>query len=132
MAHCPDGHPDDTPLRYTEPNEFGVDGLRPALTLTRRAAEHEVAFGVALCRRLPQVAAFLRRGLIDVRKANVLIDGVLGLPEDQARGLVAAVIDDALDLATGELRARLRRECLIADPEVESDATRRGWRGAEW
>ena len=95
--------------------------MRPALTLTRRSAEHEVGFSLELVRRLPQVWCYLRRGGIDLRKARVLVNGVAAMSEPEARTCVAAVVDDAPDLPTGELRARLRLRLDGSHPAPSDD-----------
>ncbi len=64
----------------------------------------------------------LGEGRIDGRRARVLVDGTAHLDQRAARRVVAEVADRAPDLTTGQLRALLRKLCLVADPE---DAKRR-------
>ena len=97
--------------------EFAACEVAAALRLTRTAAQHELAFARDVTERLPQVAELLRSGRIDVRRARVLVDGTAHVADDQARRVVADVADRAGDLTTGQLRALLRRLCLVADPE---------------
>jgi hypothetical protein len=101
----------------TDPlGEFAALEVGAALRLTRTAAHHEVAFAWDLTRRLPQVAWLLATGRIDMRRARVLVDGTGHLTEAAARRVVADIAAGAGDLTTGQLRARLRRLCIVADP----------------
>ena len=56
-------------------------------------------------------------GRVDGRRARVLADGTAHLTAEAARRVVADVADRAGDLTTGQLRALLRKLCLVADPE---------------
>ncbi len=102
--------------------EFAALEVGAALRLTRTAAQHEVAFAHDVTERLPQVGEMLGEGRIDGRRARVLADGTAHLDQRAARRVVAEVADGAPDLTTGQLRALLRKLCLVADPE---DAKRR-------
>ncbi|NND01892.1 MAG: DUF222 domain-containing protein, partial [Acidimicrobiia bacterium] len=93
-----------------------------ALHLTRRSAEAETHFALELTRRLPEVQVALLRGDVDLRRARTLLRGTEHLPDHTARRIVDQVIDDARELTTGQLAARLRRLCMDSDPE---DAARR-------
>ncbi len=129
LTYTVPGDSDGAALRYSHENVFASDELRPALTLTRRSAEYETGFAVALRRRLPQVWRFLERGWIDIHKARVLTDGVAGVNETDARVLVASVIEDAPQLTTGQLRARLKRATTIHDPELTKQRYEEGLAG---
>ncbi len=61
-------------------------------------------------------------GLIDERRADLIAGGTCHLDEPVARGVVDLVIEEPPRLTTGELAARLRELCVIADPD---DAARR-------
>jgi len=95
--------------------------IRTALTLTRRAADAELGFALELEERLPRVAQALSTGSIDQRRARTLVDTTLHLPQEAARDVVDRVIDEAPDLTTGQLRARLQRLCLEVDPDDARD-----------
>jgi hypothetical protein len=101
--------------------ELAADGaameVRAALRLTRRAADSEIGFSLALRERLPRVFQALMLGLIDVRRAKTIDYGTSHLPEETARKVVDRVIEDASRLTTGQLAARLRKLCVEADPE---------------
>jgi hypothetical protein len=97
--------------------EAAATEIRAALRLTRRAAESELDLAVSLRRRLPGVWSALREGLIDGRRARVIIDGTTHLDQETARRVVDTVIEDAPHLTTGELRALVRRLSLAVDPD---------------
>lgn len=91
--------------------------LRAALCLTRRAAETELDLAIGLCRRLPAVFAALEQGLIDLRRARVLIDTTSHLHERIAREVCGQVLERAGGMTTGQLAAHLRRVCIETDPD---------------
>lgn len=92
------------------------------LHLTRRAAEATTDLAIQLVRRLPEVHRAMLRGDLDVPRARALYQGTDHLPPHTARRIVNAMIDEATELTTGQLAARLRKLCLEHDPE---DAARR-------
>lgn len=91
--------------------------LRAALRLTRRSADIEIGFAQELTSRLPQVAAELLAGRVDVRRARVLIDETVHLSESEAHEVVDQIIDRAGQLTTGELRARVKKLRFAIQPE---------------
>lgn len=114
MASIVDALDDDHP-------KYGLDAaaaeIQAALRLTRRATENELSFALDLQRRLPQVWDALVRGDIDGRRAHTITRGTGHLSVAVARGVVERVIEAAGGLTTGELKARLEREVIEADPE---------------
>lgn len=110
-----------------------------ALHLTGRSArfEFEIAWGLS---RLPEVWASFDRGDIDNRRARVLVDYLSHLDKSESSFVLERVLDDAPYLTTGQLRARLAKLCLMANPDesklryqnalgkrrVESRATEQG------
>lgn len=97
--------------------EAAAAEIRVALRLTRRAADAELGLALELRQRLPRVWAALAKGEIDVRRAKTIADGTLHLPVSVARGAVERIIEHAPGLTTGQLRARLDRLGMEADPE---------------
>ena len=91
--------------------------IRAALTLTRRAADVELGFAVDLKRRLPRVAHALEAGTIDVRRAKTIGHGTVHLSAAAASSVVDQIIEHAPVLTTGQLRARIGRLCIEADPQ---------------
>ncbi len=88
-----------------------------ALHLTRRASESQLHFAIQLRSRIPRVWEALAAGRIDRRRAHVIDDATTHLTDAAARCVVEAIIDDAAVLTTGQLRARLDRLCIQADPD---------------
>jgi hypothetical protein len=91
--------------------------IRAALRLTRRAAESGLDVAVGVRRRLPRLWTALACGDVDAPRTRVIFSGTSHLDEDTARRVVDLVIEDAPRFTTGELRARLARLCMEADPE---------------
>jgi hypothetical protein len=76
-----------------------------------------LGFALELQHRLPQVWEALFGGTIDLRRAKTFSYATKHLPDPVARLVVDRVIDAASGLTTGELRARLAREVIEADPD---------------
>ncbi len=96
--------------------EAAAAEIRVALRLTRRTADYHLAFAHRLCGR-PAVLASLRQGSIDVARARVLLDETGHLPERAAMAVIDEVVGDAGTKTTTQLRRRLRKLCLTADPD---------------
>jgi Domain of unknown function (DUF222) len=98
---------------------FDADEVAFALHLPRMVAQREVALGRDLVHRLPAVFAALAAGRIDLTRARVFSD-LLSAVDDDA--LVRAIADDLLPPAeewtASQLRSRLQREILTADPDA--------------
>jgi hypothetical protein len=120
MVEISDAAPGDAasdPERLAEAFEHAADEIRAALTLTRRAAETRLDYAADLVGRLPQVGELLERGSIDWAKARVFVDGTAHLNITAARSVVAELKDRASNLTTGQLRARIRKLVVEADPD---------------
>lgn len=91
--------------------------IAAALRLTRRAADVEMTLALELQRRLPDVWDALLAGVIDVRRARVLVDDTVHLSIATAQDVVATVLEDAVHMTTGQLRAKLRKLSIQLDPE---------------
>ena len=108
--------------------EWGVEGaaaeIGAALSLARTSAVYETGLALDLCRRLPRVWLDLCLGKLDMRRAGVLVDETLNVTETIARNVVDSVLGDAPGLTTGQLRHRLRKLCIDADPEPPWDSWR--------
>jgi len=94
-----------------------ADEIRTALHLTRSAADTELGFALDLYRRLPQVLAMLKTGLIDVRRAKTIDRETSHLSIGAARNVVERIAEAAPKLTTGELRARIKKLCIQADQD---------------
>jgi hypothetical protein len=94
------------------------DEVAAALTLTAHAARTLLSDAAGLA-RLPAVHAALSTGQIDPAKAAVFTTELSALPADQiATEIADAVLPDAAGLTTSQIRNRLRRRILAADPDA--------------
>ncbi len=91
--------------------------IRAGLSLTRRAADAELDLALDLAQRLPRVWQALAAGDIDVPKARVIVTGTTHLSIATAQEVAGQIIDDAAGLTTGQLRARIAKLCISADPD---------------
>lgn len=114
---------DGPALRSEEWYEYANLEVRAALTLTRRATDNEMGTAQDLVARLPLLWEALSTGSIDMRKALTIARGVGHLGDNEARKVVKRVLVSAPELTTGQIRARLRRLCLEADPDEAKKRT---------
>src|SRR5262245_40163020 len=107
--------PDGSPGRTVSVNEHVVDELGFAMRWTGQAAGgwlHRALMVTAY----PAVFTALDAGVIDVPRAQVIIDGVGVLDDAAAATVIGQVIDQAAGWTTGQLRARLGRLVEAVDP----------------
>ncbi|MEN8112908.1 MAG: DUF222 domain-containing protein [Actinomycetota bacterium] len=117
MASVADAYQDELDAAPLEAADATAYELRPALHLTRRAADAELSLALDLRDRLPAVFDSLSAGLIDQRRARTIVWQTTHLNDQEARLVVDRIIDHAPNLTTGQLMARLRRLCTEVDPE---------------
>lgn len=117
MSYSAPGQSHTDPERLSEVFDSAADELRPALTLSRRAAEFRLCLASDVVERLPEVWAMFAEGLIDYAKVRAFSDGTLHVSDDTARVVVSELAEVAPDLTVGQLRARIRRLCAETDPE---------------
>ena len=98
--------------------------IAAALRLTRKAADIEMSLALELQHRLPDVWDALCDGAIDVRRARILIDDTVHLGVGTARLIVAGLLRDSCRMTSGQLRARIRKLCIGADPDDAGDRYR--------
>lgn len=116
MATAVPSGPDQLPEQGDEWFEFASEEMQAGLALTRRAADSELALARDFV-EYPRVFGALRAGRIDLRRARVICDSLAGVEVDTAERIIDGVIDEGPRLTTGQLRARLRRLLIEADPE---------------
>ena len=103
---------------------FEADEVAFALAWTHGAARRQVDFGRYLTRTLPDVLAALRSGDIDTARAWVFYDQLAPVDDALAAQVAAPILSKAPRLTTSQLRDRLRRAILTADPEAAAARTR--------
>ncbi|MEN8235314.1 MAG: DUF222 domain-containing protein [Actinomycetota bacterium] len=117
MASVVDAYEHEFDATYLEAADATAYELRPALRLTRRAADVELSLALDLRDRIPKVLAALSAGLIDQRRARTIVWQTTHLNDEEARQVVDQIIDQASELTTGQLMARIRRLCMDVDPD---------------
>src|SRR5262249_1551501 len=89
------------------------DEIAAALTLTGRAADGLLDRAIAL-QRLPAASAALTAGDIDLPRARVIADEVIGLTDEHAAAVDQVIASTAPGQTTGQLRAAARRAVIAA------------------
>lgn len=117
ISYAAPGGADSEAERLSEAFEYASDEIRAALALSRRAAEYRLSMAADLLERLPQVWDLFDRGLIDQARARAFSDGTAHVSEETARAVVARLADVAPGLTVSQLRYRILRLCITADPE---------------
>jgi hypothetical protein len=108
--------------------DIAVDEVRAELRLTRQAALTELEAATAV-EAVPAVAAGLRAGRLDRRRALVLAQGCADLRAEHTDALVAAVLGDAGALTATGLAERVRKVATALDPAWAERRYRRAVRG---
>ena len=88
-----------------------------ALMMTDHAATAWADLAITLCWRLPETGQALASGVIDLARARVIAEATSVLGEDAARAVEAQVLPGAGQQTTAQLRVRLRRAVIAADPD---------------
>lgn len=99
------------------PAERAAAEIAVALTLPDGTAARLVDFATGLA-MLDDVGEWLRRGEIDVRKAEIFVQELAPLPWLQASIIACRHLQAATEMTSSQLRAALRRAVLAADPEA--------------
>ncbi len=92
-----------------------------ALALSPGTAEWWTGQAVTLTWRLPATGAALAAGQIDAYRARLITEATSLLDEDTARRVEDDVLPEAGELTYAQLRARLRKAVIIADPQGAED-----------
>jgi hypothetical protein len=88
-----------------------------ALALSPGTAEWWTSQAITLTWRLPATGAALAAGQIDAYRARLITEATSLLDEDTARAVENDVLPEAGELTYAQLRSRLRKAVIIADPE---------------
>ena len=115
--------------RRAEPVDHAVDEIAANLTWTNTAASKQLDFAERLVEELPEVHTAMLAGHLDWPKARVLADGVTGLDPETARTITALLLPGAAKRTTGQLRARLAKLIILADPDAAQRRYRQGLKG---
>jgi hypothetical protein len=110
--HTPEG----VVVRMPAPDEFSIDRIAWTLRWSLPAARAQLDLAADLLDRLPVVYASLQAGRIDLPRARVFHEVLLGVDDAIAQAVVARVIAQAPQWTCGRLRERLRYHLHKADP----------------
>jgi Domain of unknown function (DUF222) len=102
-----------------------------ALTLSDYSAGSRADLAVTLRWRLAATGQALAAGRIGMYQAKLIAEATAVLSEDAARAVEKKILPVAGGLVAGELRARLRRAVISADPEGAEARRRRAERHAK-
>ncbi|HEX3924662.1 MAG TPA: DUF222 domain-containing protein [Streptosporangiaceae bacterium] len=98
------------------PGEHADDEIAPLLTLTGRGAAELTGLARDLA-RLPQTSALLANGIINPKRAEVIVGHLAVLSDEDAAAVEAKIAPRAGQKTTGELGAALARAVKAHDPE---------------
>jgi Domain of unknown function (DUF222) len=117
----------DLILHSERVEDFADDEVAAAMTWTSITAAHQLELAQQSIRRLPAIHAAMLCGHLDAAKARVLCQAVAVLDDDAtARALIERVLPEAAEKTTAQLRAKLSRLVLRADPDAARKRYRRG------
>jgi Domain of unknown function (DUF222) len=106
--------PDGRPARLCRD---AVGQVSLALMLTDHAATAWADLANTLAWRLSETGQALAAGRIDLSRARVIAEATSVLSEEAARAVEAQVLPDAGRQTTAQLRVRIRRAVIAADPD---------------
>ncbi len=130
-------YPDPSCSRRAEPVDHAMDEIAAAMTWTSSAAGKQLEFAEKLINQLPMLHQGMLDGQLDWPKAKVCADAVRDLHPTVAAAVLDRVLPDAARKTTGQLRARLARLVIKADPTAAKRRYHNGlegrrlWRGRE-
>lgn len=126
VAFCPPGNADSPVERSPGELQYAAVEIATALTMTRRAAEAELGRSLSLTGCLHRVWKFFSQGLIDLHKVKVFDQSLRHLPSDTVGQVLDRTLDEAPGLTTGQLRARVTRSVMEADPDGAKSSFQEG------
>jgi len=106
---------------YHEAQDGAAVEIGAALHLTRRTAESETGFSVALLRYRPRVFEALLSGRVDMHRAKILIEATLHTPAGTAEAVVEQLLPQAGNLTNSQLRARVQKLVIDAGPDAAQE-----------
>jgi hypothetical protein len=98
-------------------SEFAPDELALRVGWTPNTARRRLVHAVALTTRLPRVLDALDGGLLDQRRADILVEAVEHLPDQVAHTVTDDVLARGVDRNPSQLRRLVRRAILRHDPD---------------
>jgi len=126
VAFSPPGNANSPVERDSIEVEFVAAEIAAGLTLTQSSSKTELSRALSLNGRLHRVWSALSAGSIDLARARVFEKALGHLPGDTIDLVLDQILVDAGNLTTGQLRARLSRLILAADPDGSASAFEEG------
>ncbi|MGB8359940.1 MAG: DUF222 domain-containing protein [Acidimicrobiia bacterium] len=126
VALSPPGNADSEVERSPDVMEYAAVEIATALTLTRRAAETRLDHALALHGPLTRVWQRFATGHIGFRKVREFVNSLGHLPSTLIEGVLDRCLDASSNLTTGQLRARLSRLVMEADPDGSESSFEQG------
>ena len=117
VAFSPPGDAESAVERSSSEIEYASAEIAAALTLTRRAAENQLNDAVSMTGRLRRAWERFAAGHIDFRKMREFARLLGHLDNEVIDEVLDRSLDDAPALTTGQLRARVARLVVEADPD---------------
>lgn len=117
VAFVPPSDADSGVSRSSEQVEYAALEIAAALVLTRRSSESQLDLAVSLMGQLRRVWEAFSRGDLDLPRVRVFDQQLGHLPEETVESVLDQILEEAGSLTTGQLRARLSKLVLEADPD---------------
>jgi hypothetical protein len=106
-------------------DDMAASEIQAALHLTPRAALSQLDLAQQVCGQ-PDVWRALESGLIDLARTRDFVEETRHLPAAEAKQVITAIIDEAPERTTGQLRVSLARLCMQLDPDSAHDRYQQG------
>ena len=126
VAFAPPGNADSPVERASIEVEYVAAEIAAGLVLTGRSSKTELARALVLNDRLHRVWSALSASSIDLARARVFEKALGHLPDATVDLVLDQILEDAGNLTTGQLRARLSRLILAVDPDGSASAFEEG------
>lgn len=126
VALSPPCNPESAVERSPDATEFAAVEIATALTLTRRAAENRLGHALALGGPLARVWNLFAAGHIGFRNVREFVNSLGHLSSTLVDRVLDRCLHDCSDLTTGQLRARLSRLVMEADPDGSESCFEQG------
>src|SRR5215468_10689085 len=101
-----------------DPEDLAATEIAPALVWTENAAAAQLNMADACMKRLPALQQAMLAGELDYPRALLFVDATKYLDDKVARDLVDQLLPEARYKTTAQLRDKLRRLILKADPQA--------------
>jgi hypothetical protein len=129
VAFCPPGGPNAPVERSHAEIEYAAVEIAAALSLTRRSAEFQRDEALCLTGRLGRVWQRFSDGDLDAHRVRAFHQQLGHHDREVIDAVLDRVLDDGTRLTAGQLRARLARQVMAADPEGADAGYREGLGG---